>query len=188
MATTADIKNGLCMKFNGKLFSVVEFQHVKPGKGPAFVRTKIRNLENGKVIDHTFSAGHGIEVVRIEYRPHQYLYPENNGYYFMHVETFEQVFIEGHLVEKPEFLREGMVCTIMFHAEEETALSVELPSFIDAEITYTEPGIKGDTATNTLKRATIDTGAEIRVPLFIGIGDKVKVDTRTGDYYERVKA
>jgi elongation factor P len=187
MATTADIKNGLCIKFNEKLYTIVEFQHVKPGKGPAFVRTKIKNLENGKTIDHTFSAGHGIDIVRIEYRPYQYLYPENNGYHFMHTETFEQVFIEGQLVEKPEFLREGMVCTIMFHADEETALNVELPSFIEAEITYTEPGLKGDTATNTLKPATIDTGAEVRVPLFIDTGDKVKIDTRTGTYSERVK-
>jgi elongation factor P len=105
----------------------------------------------------------------------------------MHTDTFEQVFIEGQLLEKPEFLREGMVCTIMFHADEELALNVELPSFIEAEITYTEPGLKGDTATNTLKPATIDTGAEVRVPLFIDTGDKVKIDTRTGTYSERVK-
>jgi elongation factor P len=187
MANTSDIKNGLCMKLNGKLVTVIEFQHVKPGKGPAFVRTKLRNLETGKVVDHTFSAGHTIDVVRIEYRPYQFLYEENSGYHFMHTDTYEQVFIEGHLMEKPDFLREGMVCTIMFHAEEELALSVELPQFNEAEITYTEPGVKGDTATNTLKPATIDTGAEVRVPLFIDIGDKVKIDTRTGQYSERVK-
>ncbi len=187
MATTADIKNGLCMKLNGKLVTVVEFQHVKPGKGPAFVRTKLRNLENGRVVEHTFSAGHTIEVVRIEYRPHQYLYEEGVGYHFMHTDTYEQVFLEKQLVEKPEFLREGMVCTIMYHADEEIALNVELPPFIEAEITYTEPGVRGDTATNTLKPATVDTGAEIRVPLFIEIGDRVKIDTRTGQYSERLK-
>jgi elongation factor P len=187
MANTSDIKNGLCIKLNGKLYTVVEFQHVKPGKGPAFVRTKIKQIETGKVLDHTFSAGHSIEVVRIEHRPYQYLYAENNGYHFMHTETFEQVFIEGHLIEKPEYLKEEMVVTIVYHADEEAPLLVELPDFIEAEVTYTEPGIKGDTATNTLKPATIDTGAEIRVPLFIDIGDKIKVDTRNGQYSERIK-
>ena len=187
MATTADIRNGLCIKHQGKLYTIVEFQHVKPGKGPAFVRTKIRNLETGKVLDHTFSAGHGIEIVRIEHRPYQYLYPEGNGFHFMHTDTYEQIFIDKNLVEKPEFLREEMVCTIMYHADEEIPLSVELPSFIEAEITYTEPGIRGDTATNAMKPATIDTGAEVRVPLFIEQGDKIKIDTRTGQYSERVK-
>ncbi len=187
MANTSDIRNGLCIKHNGKLFTVIDFQHVKPGKGPAFVRTKIRNIESGKVLDHTFSAGHGIEVIRIEHRPYQYLYPENSGYHFMHTETFEQVFIEGPLIEQPQFLKEGMVCTIVYHADEEVPLNVEIPQFIEAEVTYTEPGIKGDTATNTMKPATIDTGAEVRVPLFIGIGDKIKIDTHKAEYSERVK-
>lgn len=187
MANTADIRNGLCIKLQGKLYTIVEFLHVKPGKGPAFVRTKIKNLETGKVLDHTFPAGHSIEIVRIEHRPYQYLYQEGNGYHFMHNETYEQIFVEKHLIDKPEFLQEGMVCTIMYHAEEETPLNVELPAFIEAEITYTEPGIRGDTATNALKPATIDTGAEIRVPLFINQGDRIKVDTRTGQYSERVK-
>ncbi len=187
MATTSDIKNGLCMKFNGKLFTIVEFQHVKPGKGPAFVRTKMRNLETGKVIDHTFSAGHGIDVIRIEHRPYQYLFRDENGFHFMHVETFEQIYLETQFVEAPEYLREGMVVTIIYHADEETPLTLELPSFIEAEVTYTEPGLRGDTATNTLKPATIDTGAKIRVPLFIDTGDRIKVDTRTGQYSERVK-
>lgn len=187
MANTSDIKNGLCIKHSGKLYTVIDFQHVKPGKGPAFVRTKIKNIETGKVIDNTFSAGHGIEIVRIEHRQYQYLYPENNGYHFMHTETFEQIFIEGRLIEQPEFLREGMTCMITFHADEEIPLIVEIPSFIDAEVTYTEPGLKGDTATNTMKPARIDTGAEIRVPLFIDTGDRIKVDTRTGQYSERIK-
>jgi len=175
------------MKFNGKLFTIVEFQHVKPGKGPAFVRTKMRNLETGKVIDHTFSAGHGIDVIRIEHRPYQYLFRDENGFHFMHVETFEQIYLETQFVEAPEYLREGMVVTIIYHADEETPLTLELPSFIEAEVTYTEPGLRGDTATNTLKPATIDTGAKIRVPLFIDTGDRIKVDTRTGQYSERVK-
>ncbi len=187
MATTADIKNGVCINFNGKLCTIVEFQHVKPGKGPAFVRTKLKNIETGKVVDNTFSAGHKIEIVRIETRNYQYLYQEGSGYHFMNSETFEQIFIEGHLIEKPEFLLEEMVVKIMFHAEEETPLVVELPDFIEMEVTYTEPGVKGDTATNTMKPAKANTNAEIRVPLFVDEGDLIKVDTRSGSYVERLK-
>jgi elongation factor P len=188
MATTSDIKNGLCMNYNGKLVTVVEFQHVKPGKGPAFVRTKLKEIESGKVVDNTFSAGHKIDVVRIETRSYQYLYPEGAGYHFMNTENYEQVFIQQSMVENSQYLKEGIICTIVFHADEEIPLTVELPNYIDAEVTYTEPGIKGDTATNTLKPATIDTGAEIKVPLFINIGDQIKVDTRSGEYSERIKA
>lgn len=187
MASTSDIRNGLCINFNGKLVKVVDFQHVKPGKGPAFVRTKLKNIETGKVVDNTFSAGHKIEIVRIETRNYQYLYQEAEGYHFMNTDNYEQVYINETMIENPQFLKEGVVCTIVFHAEEESPLTVELPDYIEAEVTYTEPGIKGDTATNTLKPATIDTGAEIRVPLFINTGDKIKVDTRAGEYSERLK-
>lgn len=187
MATTSDIKNGLCINFNGKIMSVVEFQHVKPGKGPAFVRTKLKNIETGKVIDNTFSAGHKIDIVRVERRQYQFLYEEGDGYHFMNTDTYEQIFLQKSAIDKSEFLQEGMMVEILFHAEEERPLVVDLPIHIEAEITYTEPGVKGDTATNTLKPATIDTGAEVRVPLFCNIGDKVKIDTRTGDYMERVK-
>ncbi|MFA5573726.1 MAG: elongation factor P [Brumimicrobium sp.] len=187
MATTSDIKNGLCMLHNGKIVSVIEFLHVKPGKGPAFVRTKLREIESGKVLDFTFSAGHKIDVVRVEKRQYQYLYEEENGYHFMNLDNYEQIFINKSMIENPQFLREGMICDITFHAEEENPLVAELPNFIEAEITYTEPGIKGDTATNAMKPATIDTGAEVRVPLFIDTGEKIKIDTRTGNYVERVK-
>jgi elongation factor P len=187
MATTSDIKNGLCINLNDKLYQIIEFQHVKPGKGPAFVRTKMRQIETGKVLDHTFSAGHKIDIVRIENRNYQYLYQEGDMYVFMNSETFEQVNIPPSLIEKPEFLTEGMVCSILFHAEEELPLVLELPMHIISEVTYTEPGVKGDTATNTMKPATIATGAEIKVPLFIDNGEKIKVDTRTGIYVERVK-
>lgn len=187
MATTSDIRNGLCMNWNGKLVSVIEFQHVKPGKGPAFVRTKLREIESGKVLDHTFSAGHKIEPVRIERRQYQYLYEEEAGYNFMNTETYEQILIPARLVEKPEFLQEGMICEITLHAEAETPLLVDLPMYIEAEVTYTEPGIKGDTATNSLKPATLDSGAEVRVPLFVDMGERIKIDTRTGTYVERVK-
>ncbi len=187
MATTADIKNGLCIRFNDKLCQITEFQHVKPGKGPAFVRTKMRQIETGKVLDNTFSAGHKIEIVRIENRDYQYLFEEPSYFIFMNKESYEQVSIPKTMIEKPEFLVEGMDCNILFHAEEELPLVVELPMHIISEVTYTEPGIKGDTATNTMKPATIATGAEVKVPLFIGTGEVIKVDTRTGMYIERVK-
>jgi elongation factor P len=187
MATTAEIKNGLCIKHNEKLFQIIEFQHVKPGKGPAFVRTKIRQIESGKVLDHTFSAGHKIEIVRIENREYQYLYQEGSDFVFMNNETFEQVNIPAKMIEKPLFLVEGMICNILFHAEEEMPLVVDLPMYIISEVTYTEPGVKGDTATNSMKPATIASGAEVRVPLFIDNGEVIKVDTRTGVYVERVK-
>ena len=188
MATTADIRNGLCIRHNDKLFQIIEFQHVKPGKGPAFVRTKMRQIETGKVIDNTFSAGHKIDPVRIENREYQYLYQETDDYVFMNNETFEQVNIPLKMVEKPGFLQEGMTVNILFHAEEEAPLVVDLPMYIISEVTYTEPGVKGDTATNSMKPATIATGAEVKVPLFIDNGEVIKIDTRTGVYVERVKS
>jgi len=187
MATTSDIKNGLCIKYNNDLWQIVEFLHVKPGKGPAFVRTKLKNLNNGKVVDNTFNAGVKIEVVRIETRDYQYLYKDDLGYHFMNSENYEQIQIAEHLIDAPKFLKDGLICKIIFHAEEEMALSCELPNQIEAEVTYTEPGVKGDTATNTMKPATIDTGVEIRVPLFIDTGDMIKVDVKKKEYAERVK-
>lgn len=188
MATTADIKNGMCIELNGKTFTVVEFQHVKPGKGPAFVRTKLKNLENGRTIDNTFSAGEKIEPVRVERRPYQFLYDDDMGSNFMHTETFEQIAIDKALITNADLMREGQVVEVMFHTEKETVLSAELPAIVEMEITYTEPGIKGDTAsTNSLKAATVDTGAIIKVPLFINTGEKIRVDTRTREYYERIR-
>ena len=187
MATSNDIKKGLCIEFSNDIYKVIEFLHVKPGKGPAFVRTKLKSVTNGKVIDNTFSAGHKIDIVRVENREYQYLYQEGNDYVFMNNETFEQVNIPAKMIEKPLFLMEGMVCNILFHSEEEMPLVVELPMYIISEVTYTEPGVKGDTATNSMKPATIATGAEVRVPLFIDNGEVIKIDTRTGVYVERVK-
>ncbi|MCC8036445.1 MAG: elongation factor P [Rikenellaceae bacterium] len=188
MATTADIKNGMCIELNGKTYSIVEFQHVKPGKGPAFVRTKLKNLENGRVVDNTFSAGERIEPVRVERRPYQYLYDDDMGSNFMHTETFEQIAIDKNLINNADLMQEGQIVEVMFHTEKETVLSAELPPIVDMEVTYTEPGIKGDTAsTNSLKPATVNTGATIRVPLFINTGEKIRVDTRTREYYERIK-
>ncbi|PLX07210.1 MAG: elongation factor P [Marinilabiliales bacterium] len=187
MATTSDIKNGLTIEYNGKPYQIVYFQHVKPGKGAAFVRTKLKSLENGRVIENTFNAGVKIDVIRIERRPYQFLYKDDLGYNFMHMETFEQVSIQEELIEGVEFLKEGQDVEIIFHAEQEAPLNCELPPFIIAEVTYTEPGLKGDTTTNTLKPATIETGSTIMVPLFIDIGEKIKVDTRTKEYVERAK-
>ena len=187
MATTSDIRNGLCMEFKGGLYTVVQFQHVKPGKGPAFVRTKLKNVMTGKVIDNTFSSGHKINDVRIERRSYQYIYKDDLGYNFMNNDTFEQISINESQIEHPGFLKEGENVEIVFHTENDTPLLVDLPQHIICEITYTEPGIKGDTATNTLKSATIETGAEVMVPLFIEIGEKIKIDTTTGSYVERAK-
>jgi elongation factor P len=187
MATTADIKNGLCIEMNGDLLSVVEFLHVKPGKGAAFVRTKLRNLKTGKVIPHTFNSGVKINIQRVERRPYQFLYKDDMGYNFMHLETFEQVPIPEETINAPDLLKEGQQVEIVFHAESETCLSCELPPFVDLEIVYSEPGVKGDTATNTLKPATLETGAIVNVPLFIETGEKIRVDTRTKTYSERVK-
>jgi elongation factor P len=188
MATTTDIKNGMCIELNDQLFSVVSFQHVKPGKGPAFVRTKLKNVKTGKVIDNTFTSGVKINPVRIERRQYQYLYKDEMGYNFMHVETFDQISIPESMIENPGLLKEGNVVEINFHAEQEAPLTVEMPPFVELEVTYTEPGDKGNTATSTaLKPATVETGATIMVPIFINTGDVIKVDTRDNTYSERVK-
>lgn len=188
MATTADIRNGMCIDLDGQYYFVIEFLHVKPGKGAAFVRTKLRNVTTGRVIDRTFNAGIKLDEVRIERRPYQFLYKDDMGYNFMNTETFDQVSIDGNSIEGVAFLKEGDMVDVQVHAETETILTAELPQNVILEVTYTEPGIKGDTATNSLKPATVETGAEIRVPLFINTGEKVKVDTRTGAYIERVRS
>ena len=187
MATTADFKNGLCLEFNDELYVIVEFQHVKPGKGGAFVRTKLKNLKTGRVIPNTFNAGVKINIARVERRPYQFLYKEGLEYHFMNTQTFEQTFMDEVIINAPQFLKEGQDVEIVFHADTETALSCELPPFVNLLITYTEPGERGNTATNAMKDATLETGAVIKVPLFINEGEKIKVDTRTGDYGERVK-
>ncbi len=187
MANTSDIRNGLCIKLNHDIYSIVEFQHVKPGKGAAFVRTKIKSMTNGRVLDHTFSAGHKIDVVRVERRKFQYLYNDDMGYHFMDNETYEQVSLEEKMLESPQFLKESSQVDVLYNTENNTPLTVEMPQYIVLEITYTEPGVRGDTATNTLKPATVETGAEVRVPLFINTGDLVKVETKSGSYMERVK-
>ena len=188
MATTADFKNGLTIEFNDQLFTIVQFQHVKPGKGPAFVRTKLKNIKTGKVIDNTFNAGVKVNTVRVERRPYQYLYKDDMGYNFMHTETFEQVSISGEMIENADLMKEGQIIEINFHAETETPLTAELPPFVELEVASTIQGEKGNTASSTaLKPATLETGAEIMVPLFIANGETLKVDTRDRSYNERVK-
>lgn len=188
MATTADIRNGLCILYNGDLFAITEFQHVKPGKGPAFVRTKLKNIKTGKVIDNTFASGHKIDIQRVERRPYQFLYKDDIGFTFMHTETYEQLAIQEELINAPQFLKDGGLVEIVYHADTETPLFCELAAQVALEVTYTEPGLKGDTASSTaLKPATVETGATVNVPLFINIGDNIKVDTRDSSYVERVK-
>jgi len=187
MATTGDFRNGLVIMFNNELYSITEFQHVKPGKGPAFVRTKLKNVKTGKVIPNTFTAGVKIDIQRVERRQYQYLYNDGEDYHFMNNQTYEQTFIAEELINAPEFMKEGQNVEIVFHAETETALYCELPPFVELEITYTEPGEKGNTATNTFKDATVETGAVVKVPLFINTGEIIKIDTRSKAYSERVK-
>jgi elongation factor P len=187
MATTADFRNGLVIEYNDDLYTIVQFQHVKPGKGPAFVRTKLKSIKTGRVIDNTFSSGTKINLARVERRPYQYLYKDDMGYYFMHSETFDQIHVAEDLIDNPDFLKEGQNVEVVVHADTETILSVELPQFMVMEVTYSEPGLRGDTATNTLKPATIETGGTIMVPLFINTGDKIKIDIRNKVYIERAK-
>lgn len=187
MATTADFRNGMCIDLDGQYYFIVEFLHVKPGKGAAFVRTKLKNVTTGRILDKTFNSGVRVDEVRIERRSFQYLYRDDMGYNFMSTETFEQIPIPGEQIEGVQFLKEGDVVEVQIHAESGTILTAEMTTHVVLEITYTEPGIKGDTATNTLKPATVETGAEVRVPLFINAGEKIKVDTRNGSYVERVR-
>jgi elongation factor P len=187
MATTADFRNGLVIEYSNDLYTIVQFQHVKPGKGPAFVRTKLKSITSGKVVDNTFSSGVKVNVARVERRPYQFLYKDDMGFVMMHTETFEQITVNESMIENNEFLKEGEGVEVVVHADTENILSVELPQFVVMEITYTEPGLRGDTATNTLKPATIETGSTVMVPLFIEAGEKVKIDTRDRSYVERVK-
>ncbi|RCL72107.1 MAG: elongation factor P [Flavobacteriales bacterium] len=188
MATTSDIRKGLCIHFNNDIYKVIEFLHVKPGKGPAFVRTKLKSVTSGKVVDNTFSAGHKIEDVRVETRKYQFLYAEADMYHFMNKEDYNQIELQESILDQPKLMKEGEVVTIMINTEDSSPLSVEMPASVILEITHAEPGVKGNTATNATKPATAETGAKINVPLFINEGDKIKVDTEKGTYIERVKS
>jgi len=185
MASTADIRNGVVMNIDGQLWSVIEFQHVKPGKGGAFVRTKAKNVMTGKVVDRTFNAGAKIEIETIDRSDFQYLYRDGDGFVFMDLDTYDQITVPaGQVGDAANFMLENQTVTIALHNGE--PLYVELPASVVLEITYTEPGLQGDRSSAGTKPATVETGYQIQVPLFLETGTKVKVDTRTGDYLGRV--
>jgi elongation factor P len=188
MANMSDIRNGLTFSQNGDIWTITEFQHVKQGRGAAFVRAKIKSLTTGKVVENTFNKSSRIDEIRVERRKFQYLYDDGQSLVVMDNDTYEQINISREMVDNRELLAEGEMVEVLFNTEDDSPLTVELPQYVIREVTYTEPGIKGDTATNTLKPATVEGGAELRVPLFINIGDKVKVDTASKSYMERVKA
>lgn len=187
MINAQDIKNGTCIRMDGKLYFCIEFLHVKPGKGNTFMRTKLKDVVNGYVLERRFNIGEKLEDVRVERRPYQFLYKEGDDYIFMNNETFDQAPIAKDLITGVNFLKEGMEVEVVSDASTETVLYAELPVKVVLQITYTEPGLKGDTATNATKPATLETGAEVRVPLFISEGEFIEVDTRDGSYVNRVK-
>jgi len=187
MATTSDIRKGLCIKYNNDIYKIIEFLHVKPGKGPAFVRTKLKSISSGKVVDNTFSSGHKIESIRVETNKFQFLYNDNDQFHFMNTDNYEQINIDKKIIDSPELLKEGEIVTISINSEDGMPLSVDMPASVILEIKETEPGLKGNTATNATKPAITETGARINVPLFINEGDKIKVDTDKGSYLERIK-
>lgn len=188
MMNAQDIKNGTCIRLDGQLYFVIEFLHVKPGKGNTFMRTKLKNVVDGRVLERRFNIGEKLEDVRVERRPYQYLYADGNDDIFMNNETFEQVPINKELVTGSAFMKEGDIVEVVSDASNDTVLYAEMPMKTILKITYTEPGVKGDTATNTLKPATVETGAEVRVPLFVNEGDSIEIDTRDGSYVSRVKS
>jgi elongation factor P len=185
VATTNDLKNGLVLRIDGQLWTVVEFQHVKPGKGPAFVRTKLKNVLTGKTVDKTFNAGLKVETANVDRRDYQYLYMDGDHFVFMDTDTYDQVNVSAETIgDAKDYMLEGM--SVMVASNDGVPLYVELPSSVTLEITYTEPGLQGDRSTGGTKPATLETGKEIQVPLFLETGTKVKVDTRDGSYLGRV--
>ena len=188
MINSQDIKNGMCIRMDGRLYFVIEFLHVKPGKGNTFMRTKLRDVVDGRVLERTFQIGFKLEDVRVERRPYQFLYQEGDDLIFMNQETFEQIPIEKNKITGLAFMKEGDVVDVLSDTSTDTVLTAEVATKVVLKVTYTEPGLKGDTATNTLKPATVETGAEVRVPLFINEGELIEIDTRDGSYVGRVKA
>ena len=188
MINAQDIKIGTAIRMDGKLYFCIDFLHVKPGKGNTFMRTKLKDVVDGYVLERRFNIGVKLEVVRVERRQYQYLYQEGNDYIFMNNETYEQVPIPADQITGVAYMKEGMNLDVVTDASTDTILFAEMPVKVVLAVTYTEPGLKGDTATNTTKPATLETGAEVRVPLFINEGELVEIDTRDGSYVGRVKA
>ena len=187
MINAQDIKNGVCIRLENQLYFCIEFLHVKPGKGNTFMRTKLKNVVDGRVLERRFNIGEKLEDVRVERRPYQYLYMDGDDAIFMNQETFDQIPINKEIVSGSAFMKEGDVVDVVTDASTESVLYAEMPIKTVLEVTYTEPGVKGDTATNTLKPATVESGAEVRVPLFINVGEKIEIDTRDGSYVGRVR-
>lgn len=188
MATTADMRTGLIIKLDGSLYSVVEFGQNKTARAAAKVWAKLKGVDNSRTIEHTWNSGDNIFPVRVERRNYQYLYKDESGFNLMDNNTFEQIVIAESMVERPELYKDGQECFVVVNTETETPMSVELPPSVNLRITYSEPGVKGDTATRAMKAATVETGATVMVPLFVNTDEVIKVDTRTGAYVERVKA
>ena len=187
MINAQDIKNGVCIRLDNQLYFCIEFLHVKPGKGNTFMRTKLKNVVDGRVLERRFNIGEKLEDVRVERRPYQYLYMDGDDAIFMNQETFDQIPINKEIVSGSAFMKEGDVVDVVTDASTESVLYAEMPIKTVLEVTYTEPGVKGDTATNTLKPATVESGAEVRVPLFINVGEKIEIDTRDGSYVGRIR-
>jgi elongation factor P len=187
MATTADIRTGLIIKLDNSLYSVVEFGQNKTARAAAKVWAKLKGVDNSRSIEHTWNSGDTIFPVRVEKKAFQFLYKDDTGYNFMDNETFEQIALPENMIDAPQFLKDGQEVAVSINTETEQPMSVELPDKIVMKVTYSEPGLKGDTATRTLKPATVETGATVNVPLFVNEGELIRVNTKTGDYIERVK-
>lgn len=187
MASTSDISRGLIIKLDGSLYKVIEFGENKTARAAAKVWAKLAGVDNNRSIEKTWNSGDTIYPVRVERKDFQYLYKDETGFNFMDNETFEQIAVQEDLVDAPQFLKDGQMVSVLINTESETPMSVELPDKIVVQVTYSEPGMKGDTATRTLKPATIETGATVMVPLFVNEGEKIRINTKTGEYVERVK-
>jgi elongation factor P len=187
MATTADMRSGLILKIDGSLYSVVEFGQNKTARAAAKVWAKLKGVDNSRTIEQTWNSGETIFPVRVEKKTFQYLYKDDTGYSFMDNETFEQITVAEHLVNAPQFLKDGQEVTAIINGETDQPIGIELPDKIEVLVTYSEPGMKGDTATRTLKPATVETGATVNVPLFVNEGEIIRISTKTGEYVERVK-
>lgn len=187
MATTADISRGMILKLDGALYSVVEFGQNKTARAGAKIWAKMKGVDNGRSLEHTWNSGDTIHPVRVERHAYQFLYKDESGYTFMDSETFEQITVAENMVDAPKFLKEGQEVSVLVNTETDLPMSVELPDKIVVLVTYSEPGLKGDTATRTLKPATIETGATVNVPLFVNEGEMIRIHTKTGEYVERVK-
>lgn len=187
MATTADIRNGLILKLDGALYSVVEFGQNKTARSAAKVWAKLKGVDNNRSIEHTWNSGENIFPVRVEKRNYQFLYKDDTGFNLMDNDTFEQIAVAENMIDRPDLYKEGQECFVLVNTETELPMSVELPPSVNLMVTYTEPGLKGDTATRTLKPATLETGATVNVPLFVNTDEMIKINTTTGEYVERVK-